>query len=297
MSGERKRILVIGSRGQVARALIEALQARGCDVSVAARPAIDLADPATLGPAVRAARPSIVINPAAFTDVDGAEDAAGLAMAINCEGAATLAAEAYKVGAAIIHFSTDYVFDGRKRSPYLESDDPAPLGVYGRSKLAGDLAVAAANPHHVILRSGWIFSPNGKNFVTTILRLARERPLLRVVDDQHGTPTFASDIADAVCRIIALSRRGAGEHCGTFHLASAGETTWCGFARAIIAASAARGGPTAEIVPIGSVDYPTRAKRPAYSRLATDKLTSIYGLTLPDWHDGLVRCMDAIINR
>jgi dTDP-4-dehydrorhamnose reductase len=287
-------VLVIGSQGQVARALVDTLPRHGFDVTVAARPQMDLARPETVAAAIRSARPEVVINPAAYTLVDRAEDEPDLAMVINADGASAVAAHACEAGAAVVHLSTDYVFDGTKSSPYVESDPTSPLGAYGRSKLAGEVAVAAANPRHVILRTAWICSPHGSNFVLTMLRLASERPELRVVDDQRGSPTFAADIAEAMVPIVAgVSERGvADERYGIFHLASEGETTWCGFARAIMAGSAARGGPRAEVVPIATRDYPTKAKRPAYSKLSTAKLKRVYGIEMPDWREGLSRCLD-----
>ena len=289
------RVLVIGSQGQVARALLATLPRHGFDVTVAARPQVDLAKPETIAAAIRHARPQVVINPAAYTLVDRAEDEPDLAMAINADGARAVAAQACEAGAAVIHLSTDYVFDGAKSSPYVETDATAPLGAYGRSKLAGELAVAAANPRHAILRTAWLCSPHGSNFVLTMLRLAGERDELRVVDDQHGAPTFAADIAEAMVPIVAGFGEGgrADGLCGIFHIASAGEATWCGFARAIMAGSAARGGPCAEVVPIPSRDYPTKAVRPAYSKLSTDKLKRVFGVDMPDWRDALSRCLDA----
>jgi dTDP-4-dehydrorhamnose reductase len=298
MTGTRTRVLVIGSQGQISRSLIEVLQHRGFAVSVAARPDIDLADVKTLAPAIQAARPRVVINPAAYTAVDRAEDEPDLAIAVNCVGAAAVASEARKIGAAIIHFSTDYVFDGTKTSPYQETDATSPLGVYGLSKLAGELAVAAVNPRHVILRTAWVCSADGSNFLKTMLRLAANGQQLSVVDDQRGAPTFAADIAEVVAPIVArVAESEAGEHFGIFHLASAGETSWYGFARAIMAGSAARGGPSTAITPIPTRDYPTRARRPAYSKLSTEKIKRVYGLTIPDWDDGLMRCLDALLKR
>ena len=289
------RVLVIGSRGQVARALLATLPRHGFDVAVAARPQIDLARPETVAAAIRRVRPQVVINPAAYTLVDRAEDEPALAMAINADGARAVAEQAREAGAAILHLSTDYVFDGTKSSPYVETDPAAPLGVYGRSKLAGERAVAAANPRHAILRTAWVCSPYGSNFLLTMLRLAGERTELRVVDDQRGAPTFAADIAEAIVPIVAGLGQGGGpdDRCGIFHIASAGEATWCGFARAIMAGSAARGGPCAKVVPIPGRDYPAKAARPAYSKLSTDKLKRVFGIDMPDWQDGLSRCLDA----
>jgi dTDP-4-dehydrorhamnose reductase len=292
-------VLVIGAQGQVARSLIEILPRHGFDIVVAARPEVDLAQPHTLAPVMARVRPQVVVNAGAYTAVDRAEDEPATAMAVNAAGAGAAAGSAHAAGAAIIHFSSDYVFDGTKSQPYEETDRTCPLGVYGRSKLAGEIAVAAANPRHVILRTSWVYAPRGSNFLQTMLRLAGEGRELRVVDDQRGAPTFAADIAEAVAHIIAACApcSGGDERFGVFHLASQGETTWCGFARAIMAGSAARGGPTAAVAAIATRDYPTRARRPAYSKLSAAKLERVYGLTLPHWQDGLSRCLDARFGR
>jgi dTDP-4-dehydrorhamnose reductase len=299
MSAAMTRVLVIGSRGHVARSLIEVLPRHGFDVAIAARPEVDLSDPQTLAAAIRRAQPHVVVNAAAYTAVDRAEDEPDVAMAVNAAGAGAAAAHARNAGAAIVHLSTDYVFDGTKSSPYVETDRTAPLGVYGHSKLAGEAAVAAANPRHVILRTSWVCSPYGTNFLETMLRLAAERPELRVVDDQRGAPTFAADIAEAVARVIAASatKREGDERFGIFHLASEGETSRCGFARAIMAGSGARGGPSAAVAAIATRDYPTTARRPAYSKLSTAKLRRVYGFTMPDWQDSLSRCLDTRFER
>ena len=288
------RILVLGRSGQVASALSGKLALAGHDILALSREELDLGDPDAARAGVLAARPDVVINAAAYTAVDQAEGDADAAYALNATGPAAAAAAAAELGAPFIHFSTDYVFDGSKRQPYLESDETSPLGVYGQSKLAGETAVAAANPRHIILRTSWVCSAGGKNFLRTMLRLAGEREELGVVDDQTGQPTFAPDLADAVVAIIDRWRTTPAPAWGVFHAVSQGETTWCGFARAIMAESEARGGPAARIKAIGTADFPTPARRPADSRLGTDKLAAVYGIRLPHWQVSLGTCLDEI---
>jgi dTDP-4-dehydrorhamnose reductase len=292
------RILILGKEGQVARALRESLPAHGVEVSAIGRPEIDLLEPQTAAKAILAAAPSLVILAAAYTAVDRAEDDADAARTINAVAPGAVAEAAAEIGAPIVHFSTDYVFDGKKTSPYLEDDTPAPLGVYGATKLAGEAAVAEANPRHVILRTAWVCSPTGSNFVKTILRLAAERPALRVVADQYGVPTFAADIARAVQLIAA--RLDADEplgtrHWGLFHLANEGLTTWHGFASAIVAGAAARGLKPVPVEAIAAADYPARARRPGYSKLSTSKIADVYGVRMPAWQASLETCLDTLL--
>ena len=218
-------------------------------------------------------------------------------MAVNATGAEAVAKAAELAGAAIIHFSTDYVFDGRKITPYVESDSVAPLGIYGQTKALGEQLVAAANPRHVILRTAWVFSPFGSNFVRTILRLLAEREELQVVSDQYGTPTYAPDLAEVVLRIAQRLSKAPDSSCfGIFHAVNANSTTWFEFARAINA-SATRHGATPRIVrPISTKEYLTKAQRPAYSVLSTDKLQSIYGIGLRPWQDALDDCVDRLFS-
>ncbi len=296
---ERGRVVLIGAKGQIAASLARDLPDAGFDVTVLARPAFDLVRPDELAAAIIAARPSVVINPAAYTAVDRAEDEPGVAFAINCDAAGKVAAAATEAGAAIIHFSTDYVFDGCSARPYVEDDPTGPQSVYGASKLAGEAAVAHANPRHVILRTAWVCSPDGANFLKTMLRLAAERPELKVVDDQHGSPTFAADIAAATSKIagICADKNARTRSFGVFHLVSAGETTWCGFARSILAQSQARGGRATAVHAITTADFPTKARRPAYSKLDTGKLAKVYGIEMPHWQDAMERCLDGMIGR
>lgn len=292
------RIFVFGAEGQVARALREAAAADPAIVlGYGARPDVDLARPDTLLPALEAFGPDLVVNPAAYTAVDKAEAEPELAFAINRDGAGAAAAAAARVDAPIIHLSTDYVFDGRKDGPYLETDPVDPQGVYGRSKLEGELAVAKANPRHVILRTAWVYAPYGANFVRTMLRLAGERDQLRVVDDQIGCPTYAPDIADAVLAIAHRITDGGWrpDYAGVTHLAGPEATSWCGFARAVIAGSAERGGRSIPVEAITTADYPTPARRPANSQLATGRLASLFGVRLPPLQQSLARCLDRLI--
>lgn len=292
------RVLVIGRQGQIARALIETLPIHGFDVISLARPDIDLLDRESLRTAVAAVRPQVVINPAAYTAVDRAEDEPDAAMAVNRDGADAVARASADIGAPIVHFSTDYVFDGLKPEPYVESDATGPLNAYGRSKLAGEIAVASANPRHVILRTSWVCSPHGSNFVRTMLRLARERSEVRVVADQQGCPTFATDIAAAVaCMLPIMLGASVGERSlGVFHMTSGGETTWYGLANAIFEESRCRGGPSAASVPIATAEYPVKARRPQNSRLSTGLLQEVYGLKLPHWRASLKPCVSALLD-
>lgn len=279
----------------MALALVREMNAAGRRVTALGRGDFDLADPASARAAVLGIRPTEVVNAAAYTAVDRAESEPAAAMALNATGPEAAAAAAAEIGAPFIHFSTDYVFDGSKGAPYVESDAPSPLGVYGASKLAGERAVAAANPSHVIIRTAWVCSPTGSNFLRTMLRLAGDRDELGVVDDQRGQPTFAADLAAAALRVIQrLEDAPPPGAYGVFHLAGAGETTWCGFARAIMEGSAARGGPSAHIRPITTADYPTPVRRPADSRLNCEHIQAVYGISPRPWRDALDACLDQI---
>ncbi|MGG5809981.1 dTDP-4-dehydrorhamnose reductase [Falsiroseomonas sp. CW058] len=291
------RILVAGREGQVARALVARLAPDGHEVTALEPPELDLTRREGIAAAVRAARPALVVNAAAYTAVDRAEDDAALAHAVNRDGAGWLAAEAAAIGAPFVHFSTDYVFDGRKGAPYVETDAPSPLGVYGASKEAGERAVLAANPRSAVLRTAWVCSADGANFVKTMLRLGAERDELRVVADQHGAPTFAADLAEAVARMMPrlLSAPAGDEAFGLFHLSGAPHTTWHDFAAAILDGAAARGRPRPRLVPIATADYPTRAARPADGRLDCTRIGRVHGIAPADWRDSLARCLDALV--
>ncbi|MVS97911.1 dTDP-4-dehydrorhamnose reductase [Devosia marina] len=288
------KLLVIGQDGQVARAMAFVGSADNI-VTCVGRPELDLTDPASVRAAIDRHKPDIVINPAAYTAVDKAESEVELAYAINRDGAAGVAAAAAEAGLPIVHISTDYVFGGDKAEPYLESDPTGPTGVYGASKLAGEHAVAAVNPAHVVLRTAWVYAPWGHNFARTMLRLAADRDVVRVVVDQQGTPTYAPDIAQAVlavCRTIVASPDGK-DWRGVFHLTNEGATTWAGFASEVFAQSAARGGPSARVEPITTADYPTPARRPANSRLDTGRFTRTFGHRMSDWRDAVKRFSSA----
>lgn len=287
------RLLIAGAQGQLARAMI-ALAPAAEDVTAFAvgRPALDLTAPASVLGALADFKPDVIVNAAAYTAVDRAEQEPDAAMALNVDGPARLAEAAARRGAVLIHVSTDYVFDGTKPTAYVEDDATAPLGVYGRSKLAGEDAVRAVGGRHLILRTSWVHSPYGSNFVTRMLALAGGQSEVRVVDDRTGNPTYAPHLAEA---ILAVARVATNEPAraisGTYHVAGDGEATWCGFAREIMRASAAHGGPSADVVPATTADYPTLALRPANSRLDCGKLARDFGLTLPAWEQGVAECV------
>lgn len=295
---DRLRIVQIGRSGQVARALSEASAWRDDVTSVAlGRPEIDLEQPTGITAMLGALRPDIVVNCAAYTAVDRAESEPGLAFALNRDGAAAIAMAAAELGVPLLHLSTDYVYDGTKIGPYVEEDPVAPLNVYGRSKHEGEMAVAAANPSHLILRTSWVHAPHGHNFVRTMLRLAAREPRLRVVDDQIGQPTYAPDLAEAVIAIALDWRRSGFDRAsgGIYHIAGPDRMSWHAFASAIMAASAARGGPSVPIDAIATEDYPTPARRPRNSTLDTAKLAGRFGVTLPTTADALARSVPLIL--
>jgi len=281
------RLLVTGRNGQVAQALLDrAAQFQAIRIVAMGRPQLDLENTATVYPTLAAARPDFIVNAAAYTAVDKAEGEPQRAFAVNRDGAAAVAAAARRLAVPLMHLSTDYVFSGDKKTAYVESDDTGPLGVYGKSKLAGEVAVRSEHPGALILRTSWVYSPFGSNFVKTMLRLAGERSALRVVDDQVGTPTSALDLADAILGIVPLIRNleGAGT---TLHIAGAGAASWCGLAKQALETSRAVGGPWAEVAPIATTEYPTPARRPANSRLDSSAFAARFGFSLPDWRSGV----------
>jgi dTDP-4-dehydrorhamnose reductase len=294
------RLYVIGTDGQIARSLREAAGLHdGVIFGFGGRPEVDLLHPKSIEAAIASFRPDVVINPAGYTAVDKAETEPDQAFALNRDGARAVAIAAANQGAPIIHLSTDYVFDGNKTGAYVESDPVAPQGVYGRSKLEGEMAVAAANPRHVVLRTSWVYAPFGNNFVRTMLRLAAERDRLRVVDDQVGCPTYAPDIATAA---IAMAQKltNAGWHSkytGVTHLAGPDTLTWCAFAGEIMRASAERGGRVVPVEPISTHDYPTPASRPPNSQLSTARLEAIFDMRLPPMKSSLANCLDRLFQR
>lgn len=283
------KLLITGREGQLARSLLDrAGDDPSFELITAARPLVDLKQPGSIGKAIRDIRPGLVINAAAYTTVDQAEQEPERAFRINAEAPGEAAEAAAEVGAAFIQVSTDYVFNGDATEPYSETAPTAPLGVYGSSKLAGEEAVRRANLQHLIIRTSWVYSPFGRNFVKTMLQLARTRDEVRVVADQRGSPTSAADLAEA---LLALAgRHAAGDQAGwgeTYHLTAAGSCSWADLATEIFMTSQRLGGPHAAVLPISSADYPTPARRPAFSVLATDKARRQLGIALPDWRRSL----------
>lgn len=291
------RVLVVGRIGQVGTELALKLPAAGHEVLSTEPPELDLLRPETVRACFEAFRPDVVVNAAAYTAVDKAEDDSALAYAINRDGTALLGRETARLGVPMVHFSTDYVFAGDKPEPYVESDPVGPVGVYGASKLAGDLALAEANPRHVVLRTAWVCSAHGGNFVKTMLRLGRERPELGVVADQHGAPTFADDLADAVLALLPrlVAAPAGDEGFGTFHLTGQPFTTWHGFAEAIFAGAAARGAQVPRLRAITTAEYPTKARRPANSRLDCGRIERVHGVRAADWRASLARCLGVLV--
>ena len=294
------RLYVIGGDGQIARALREAASADPAIVfGYGARPDVDLLKPESIQRAIADFRPDIVVNPAAYTAVDKAESEPDLAYALNRDGARAVAIAAANLDVPVIHFSTDYVFDGKKSGSYVETDSVDPQGIYGRSKLAGELAVADANPKHIVLRTAWVYAPFGGNFVRTMLRLAAERDRLRVVDDQIGCPTYAPDIAAAVLSIARQVTTSGWQpaFAGVTHVAGPDALSWCAFAQQIVALGAERGGRVVPVDPITTADYPTPAARPANSRLSTDRLSSVFEIRLPAMPTSLADCLDRLFEK
>ncbi len=282
------KILVTGCAGQLGRELKRSLACLG-DVVACDRRQLDLADPDSLRAAVRAIAPAAIVNAAAYTAVDKAETETALAQAINAVAPGILAEEAKRLGARLIHYSTDYVFDGSKSGVYSEDDSPAPLSAYGRSKLDGERAIAAAGARHQVFRTCWVYGLHGANFMKTMLRVGRDRDELRVVGDQFGAPTWTRHLADATA--LVLARKDAPD--GLYHLAAAGETNWHEYAEAIFATALQSG--LLEKVPtvhrITSADYPLPAPRPTNSRLDCSRFRRDFGLGLPDWRIGLADCL------
>lgn len=262
------------------------------------RPELDLESGGTIEPVVRAINPRAIINAAAYTAVDRAESEPDRAFAVNRDGAGRLAREAQRRGVPLIHISTDYVFDGRKSSPYVEADPAEPLNVYGRSKLEGEAAVREACADAIVLRTSWLYSAHDRNFLTTMLRLAEKQNPVRVVDDQHGTPTAAGDLATALLEILEQVRpESLRSAAGIYHLTARGETTWHGFAAAIFAGCARRGRDPPRLVAISSAEYPTAAVRPANSRLDCSRVEQQFGIRLPPWQQSLDPCLDQVLTR
>jgi dTDP-4-dehydrorhamnose reductase len=295
------RILLLGGNGQVGTELRRSLAPLG-ELVVATREgrladggaceAADFDQPSTLPALVERIAPDVVVNAAAHTRVDRAETERDAAFRANAEAPAALAEACARRGAMFVHYSTDYVFDGHGSRPYREGDATAPLGVYGASKLAGEEAVRASGARHLVFRTAWVYAAHGSNFLRTMLRLAGERDELRVVADQRGTPTPAALIADVTATVLAQ----ASARSGLWHLTATGDTTWCGFAEAIMAGARARGliARAPRIVPITTSDYPTPAARPGYSVLDCSALQRDFGIALPDWREGLDNTLDRL---
>jgi dTDP-4-dehydrorhamnose reductase len=299
-------ILLIGTNGQVGRELNSRLP-RIAEVTPLDRQRLDLTQPEEIRRAIRALHPAFIVNAAAYTAVDKAESEEALARAINAEAPAVMAEEAKKIGASFIHFSTDYVFDGSKISPYVEDDPPNPQNVYGRTKLEGERAIQASGAAHLIFRTAWVYATEGRNFLLTILRLATQREELRIVRDQIGAPTLSSEIAAATTNILAQVRDNErrsfslADLSGIYHMTAGGETSWYDFATSILEEAAASSAASPwfaaatsslpliarRVIPIATKEYPTPARRPAYSVLSNARLNRTFSLQLPDWRKQL----------
>lgn len=296
------RFFITGANGQLGFELQRALAPLG-EVVACGRNACDLSSPDSIRAAVREAKPDVIFNAGAHTAVDKAESEPDLARAVNATAPGILGEEAAKLGALVIHYSTDYVFDGTKTVAYREEDATNPLGVYGKTKLEGEKALAASGARHLIFRTSWVFGAHGKNFIKTILRLASTRDELRIVADQYGAPTGAALLADASAHIALrlLREQEIDFPFGLYHLTATGETSWHGLARHIlskaIAANYKLQAPPERILPITTPEYPTPAARPANSRLDTSKFRAAFGLELPDWSHGVNQVLDVLLER
>lgn len=290
MTARPLSILISGQHGQVSRELQLRLGDLG-QLHVLGREQLDLAHPEAIREQVQALKPDLIINAAAHTAVDQAESEPELAFAINAQAPGIFAEEAAQLGIPLIHYSTDYVFDGSKDSPYNEDDVPNPLGVYGRSKLAGERAIAAVGGEHLILRTSWVYSQHGRNFLLTMQRLLQEKPELNIVADQIGAPTWAGTIALSTRALIERWQAGQAGAWGTYHLTAEGETSWFGFAQAIAEQLKARGLACARLIPILSSDYPTPARRPLNSRLDCSRLQREWQVSQPHWQQALIDCL------
>jgi dTDP-4-dehydrorhamnose reductase len=291
------RILLTGASGQVGGELLDTLKLLG-EVVAPTRTSMDLANASSIRKMIQTVQPRWIVNPGAYTEVDRAESEPQLAYAVNADALKIMGEEARGIGAGVIHFSTDYVFDGLGKTPYAETDATGPISVYGASKLAGERALSASGAGHMIFRTSWVYGVRGKNFLRTILKLARERETLRVVADQFGAPTWARDLARMTAKIIGVCEAAATELelqdaltdlSGVYHAAGGGETTWYGFAAEAVRLQRKRepGVRFAEIVPIATSEYPTPAKRPSNSRLQCSKLKEKFGWKMMDWQDSL----------
>jgi len=289
-------IFVAGRTGQLARALTAVANERSMPLIAIARPDLDLSDPGSIDRSLNTCVPRAIINAAAYTFVDKAELEPDQAFKVNRDGSAHLARVAAKLRVPFIHVSTDYVFDGNKPTPYDENDRPSPIGVYGQSKYAGEIAVLNSNPSAIIIRTSWVYSPYGHNFVKTMLRLAETRERIQVVDDQYGSPTSARDLAPAILEIIRqMEERPENDFGGIYHLTGAGTTTWYRFASAIFAWWAARGRPIPMLEAVTSADYPSPVRRPANSQLNCSKAARVFGMRLQPWQQALNSCLNELV--
>ena len=280
----RPTILLTGAGGQLGAELAPLLRMHG-DVVAASRVTLDLADPDAIVAAVRGAKPKLIVNTAAYTAVDLAEKEATLAHAVNARAPGILAEEAKRLGAVLIHYSTDYVFDGARTTPYPEDAPANPLNVYGASKLEGERAIAATGARALTFRTSWVYGLSGKNFLLTIRRLAGDREELRIVADQVGVPNWSRTLAEATARVVSGGMAPLAERSGLYHLSSTGQASWYDFAQAIVGDVA-----RPRVVPIATAEYPVPARRPAYGVLATGKFQQVFGFALPDWREALRRC-------
>lgn len=293
------KILLIGKNGQVGFELRRALAPLG-DIVAVGHNECDLANADVVRELVRRVAPDVIVNPAAYTAVDKAESDEATAFAVNAHAPRILGEEAARLGGLVVHYSTDYVFDGTKEGAYSEEDVPNPQSVYGSTKLAGERALAESNPRHMILRTSWVVGAHGGNFAKTILRLAGDRERLSVVADQFGAPTSAALLADLTAQLVRQYQRDGGDGFpyGTYHVAAAGETNWCQYARFIIAEALAAGRPLKAgadaVLPLTTEQYPTPAKRPANSRLDTARFRETFGLRLPPWQEGVSHVLSQI---
>ncbi len=293
------RILLTGKNGQVGWELMRSLATIG-HVAGLDRSMMDLSDPDSIRSAIRDLKPNLIVNAAAYTAVDKAESEPEPAFAVNGAAPGVMAEEAKRIDAAIIHYSTDYVFDGTKKAPYTEEDTPNPVNVYGRSKLAGEQAVQAADVPYYIFRTSWVYGARGNNFLGTMLKLAKERDELRIVKDQISAPTWSRTIAEITAQILARSclphlsgPPNIMETSGLYNLCAAGSTSWNAFARAIFNITGPlQGDKQPRITPIATSEYPTPARRPLHTHLSTEKLEKVFGLTCPDWCDMLALCLE-----
>lgn len=294
------KILLTGKNGQVGFELRRALAPLG-EVVAIGQADCNLADADALRDLVRRVAPDVIVNPAAYTAVDKAESDQETAHAVNARAPGVLGEEAARLGALVVHYSTDYVFDGVKDEPYAENDRPDPQSVYGSSKLAGEQALAAAHARHLILRTSWVVGAHGGNFAKTMLRLAAEREQLKVVADQFGAPTSAALLADVTAQLIRQYEREKidGFPYGTYHVTASGETSWCDYARFVIDAAQAAGRPlkatSKAVLPLATHEYPTPARRPANSRLDNSLFQRTFGLVLPPWQDGVGHVLEQIL--